>query len=117
MGPKIIETILAYFNSDDFKNLEAQLAADPSLLNIQDTEVKELGDAFAGQTFVITGTLSESRGYFEKLVKDNGGKVSSSVSKKTAYLLCGEAAGSKLDKAKSLGVRVLSEAEFNQLLN
>lgn len=72
--------------------------------------------AIAGMTFVITGTLSQPRDYFVELIEKNGGKVSGSVSKKTNYLLCGEAAGSKLDKAKALGVPVLTEDEFNKML-
>jgi DNA ligase (NAD+) len=70
----------------------------------------------AGKTFVITGTLSKPREAFEALIKDHGGKVSSSVSKKTNYVLAGESPGSKLEKARTLGVTVLTEAEFDQLL-
>lgn len=74
------------------------------------------GTKLEGQTFVVTGTLSQPRPVFEALIKQNGGTVSGSVSKKTSYVLAGEAAGSKLDKAQSLGVPVLTEAEFNALL-
>jgi DNA ligase (NAD+) len=69
----------------------------------------------AGKTFVITGTLSKPRPEFEERIKSLGGKVSGSVSKKTDYLLCGDEAGSKLDKAKELGVKVLDEAAFEKL--
>lgn len=68
---------------------------------------------FAGKTFVITGTLSQPRGHFQKLIEDLGGKVSGSVSKNTDFLLAGEKAGSKMAKAKTLGVTVLTEEEFN----
>jgi DNA ligase (NAD+) len=70
----------------------------------------------SGLTVVITGTLSQERKHFEDLVTAAGGKVSSSVSKKTNYVLAGENAGSKLTKAGELGIRVLSEKEFMELL-
>jgi len=72
---------------------------------------------FENKTFVITGTLSESRPFFASIVEANGGKVSGSVSKKTDYLLAGENAGSKLEKAKKIGVTTLTEEEFNNLLS
>lgn len=75
------------------------------------------GGAFAGQSFVLTGTLSSmSRKEAEEKILDRGGKVSSSVSKKTSYVVAGESPGSKLDAAKKLGVPVLSEQEFSALL-
>jgi DNA ligase (NAD+) len=72
--------------------------------------------SIAGSTWVITGTLSEPRENIAEQIIGRGGKVSGSVSKKTTYLLAGEAAGSKLDKARELGVRVLTEAEFRKML-
>ncbi|MEM1157930.1 MAG: NAD-dependent DNA ligase LigA [Verrucomicrobiota bacterium] len=71
--------------------------------------------AIAGKKFVITGTLSEPRDAFKEKILQSGGKVSGSVSKKTDYLLAGESAGSKLEQARKLGVRILSEAEFEKL--
>lgn len=79
-------------------------------------EEVSLGNQFEGKKFVITGTLSEARGYFKDLVEAHGGKVSGSVSKSTDFLLAGEKAGSKLDKAESLGVTILSEDAFNEML-
>ena len=71
----------------------------------------------SGLTFVITGTLpSMSREDAKKLIEENGGKVSGSVSKKTSYLLAGEAAGSKLEKANALGVTVISEEGLQTML-
>ena len=67
------------------------------------------------KTFVITGTLSQPRPAFKKVIEQNGGKVSGSVSKNTDYLLCGEKGGSKKDKAETLGVKVLTEEAFKAL--
>ncbi len=74
-------------------------------------------DRFAGQTFVLTGTLSRySRDEATAVIESFGGKASSSVSKKTTYVLAGENAGSKLTKAESLGISILSEDEFEELI-
>jgi DNA ligase (NAD+) len=71
---------------------------------------------FKGTTWVITGTLSQSRDEIAELILARGGKVSGSVSKKTSFVLAGEEAGSKLEKAKKLGVRILDEAAFRKML-
>jgi DNA ligase (NAD+) len=69
-----------------------------------------------GKTFVLTGTLSRyTREQAGQIIQSLGGKVSGSVSKKTSYVIAGEAAGSKLTKAESLGVPVLTEEEFEQM--
>ena len=70
------------------------------------------GGMYEGKVFVITGTLSQPRKFFVKFIEDNGGKISSSVSKKVDFLLAGEKAGSKLAKAKKLGIMILSENEL-----
>lgn len=68
-------------------------------------------------TFVLTGTLDKySRNDASKIIEDFGGKTSGSVSKKTTYVLAGEDAGSKLDKANSLGVTVISEQDFENMI-
>jgi DNA ligase (NAD+) len=66
----------------------------------------------SGTTWVLTGALSKPREEFAELIRSHGGKVSGSVSAKTSYVLAGEDAGSKLEKATKLGVKVLSEADF-----
>ena len=84
-----------------------------------EAEEKTAGAAapgFKNTTWVITGTLSQSRDEIAELILARGGKVSGSVSKKTSFVLAGEEAGSKLEKAKKLGVRVLDEAEFREIL-
>ena len=81
-------------------------------------EAVEQGGIFSGKTFVITGTLpGMKRSEAKKLIEDNGGKVSSSVSKKTDYLLAGDEAGSKLDKANKLGINVISEEDLEKMLD
>jgi DNA ligase (NAD+) len=78
---------------------------------------QESGDALAGLTFVVTGKLGQfSRSEIEGQLRQLGANVTSSVSKKTDYLVAGEKAGSKLDKARELGVPVLSEAELLDFL-
>lgn len=118
LGPKIIESIIKYFQDKNSKAILDQLLdAKQNPLDIQAEEKKQLGDKFVGMGFVITGTLSQSRSHFEKLIKENGGKVSSSVSKKTSYLLAGADAGSKMKKAQDLEVKVLNEDEFMEMFN
>ena len=74
-------------------------------------------DRFAGQTFVLTGALSRfTRDEASAIIESFGGKASGSVSKKTTYVLAGENAGSKLTKAESLGIRILTEAEFEEMI-
>ena len=81
--------------------------------------LKEIKDnRFAGKTFVLTGTLpSMTRNEASEIIESFGGKTSSSVSKKTDYVLAGEEAGSKLDKANKLGVTVISEEDFRQMIS
>ena len=79
------------------------------------TEVKDT--RFAGLTFVLTGTLpTYARADVAKIIESFGGKTSSSVSKKTDYVLAGEDAGSKLTKAQQLGIKIIDENEFNQMI-
>lgn len=80
-------------------------------------EKKEKSNIFSGLTFVLTGTLpTMTRNEASDIITANGGKVSSSVSKKTSYVLAGEEAGSKLTKAQSLGINIINEAEFLEML-
>jgi DNA ligase (NAD+) len=74
------------------------------------------GSPFSETTWVITGTLSQARDEIAEMIISRGGKVTGSVSKKTSYLLAGEEAGSKLEKAKQLGVKIINEDEFRRLL-
>ena len=87
-------------------------------LGVNTKSTKELaGDKFAGMTFVLTGTLpTYTRSEAGEIIESLGGKVSSSVSKKTTYVLAGDEAGSKLDKANALGITVIDEEEFIKMI-
>lgn len=118
VGFAVAESVLSFFESEagirTLKHFE-ELNLNPVSDNFAPiaTSSKE---RFTGQTFVITGTLSKERDYFKSLIESHGGKVSGSVSQKTHFLLCGEAAGSKAEKAEQLGVTILDESAFLQLL-
>ncbi|MDJ1646010.1 NAD-dependent DNA ligase LigA [Mycoplasma sp. M5725] len=77
----------------------------------------ESNEKFKNLIFVITGTLSKNRDEYKKIIENSSGKISSSISKNTNYLLCGDNAGSKLEKAIKLGIKVINENEFEELLN
>ena len=103
-------------NAALLENLKTFFSQTPSE-NQEETVSDDLNEAVAGKTFVLTGTLPTlKRDQAQALIEAAGGKVSGSVSKKTDYVVAGEAAGSKLEKANALGVSVLSEAELLTLL-
>ena len=78
---------------------------------------EEVDDRFAGQTFLLAGTLEKySRDEASEIIEKFGGKTSGTVSKKTTYVLAGEAAGSKLTKAQELGIKIISEQEFEDMI-
>ena len=86
-------------------------------LNFGRAEYREpASNKLADTTWVITGTLTEPREVFAELIRQNGGRLGSSVTRKTDYLLVGEAAGSKLDKARNLGVKAINESEFREMI-
>jgi DNA ligase (NAD+) len=115
-GEVVAQSIWEWFRNPD--NLALLEALRGHGLNFGTKETEQLkSDRLAGTTWVITGTLSEPREVLAEIVRSHGGKVSSSVSKKTDYLLVGEEAGSKLEKAQSLGVKTVSEAEFRKLIS
>jgi DNA ligase (NAD+) len=114
VGPRIAESIREFF--DEKKNRELVERLRKAGLRFT-AEKKVRGTQLVGKTFVITGTLPNySREQAKQLIEDAGGKVSGSVSKKTDYLLAGEEAGSKLDKAKELGVPVISEEQLKKMI-
>lgn len=86
-------------------------------VNMEAESGESIDDRFAGQTFVLTGTLEKySREEASEIIEKLGGKTSGTVSKKTTYVLAGEAAGSKLTKAQSLGIPIISENEFDKMI-
>ena len=108
------EAVEQYFSLDSNRELISELKA--LGLKMTPSEQKKSG-IFDGKTFVLTGTLpTMSRKEASALIEENGGKTSSSVSKKTDYVLAGEAAGSKLTKAQSLGVTVISEEQLLEMI-
>jgi DNA ligase (NAD+) len=119
VGRAVAESILSFFHSEAGQHTLqrfAELNINPESNNFAPKPAEAPKLPFTGKTFVITGTLSLDRDHFKTLIENNGGKVSGSVSKKTDYLLAGEAAGSKLDKAKELNVPILDESAFEALL-
>lgn len=114
IGGVTSEGLYQYFREDkNIAIIEKLKAAGVRMSAAQDIQ----GEKLAGLIFVITGTLpTMGRSEAQELIEKNGGKVSGSVSKKTSYVLAGEAAGSKLVKAQELGIPVLSEEELRKLL-
>jgi DNA ligase (NAD+) len=119
-GQVVAASVHAFFHSAAGRKLIADLKA--AGLKMTEDAAAERPDAggdsaLAGKTIVVTGTLQHyERAQIEELIRRHGGKATGSVTKKTDFVVAGEKAGSKLDKAKELGIRVLSEAEFQQLL-
>ena len=108
-------SVVEYFAKDTVKEVIEKLKNAGVNTEYISTRTSEI---LAGKTFVVTGTLpSLSRDEAEKIIADNGGKAASSVSKKTSYVLAGEKAGSKLDKAKTLGIPVITQQEFLDMIN
>ncbi|BDS07465.1 DNA ligase [Oceaniferula spumae] len=121
LGPVAAQHITTFFQSEGGQLVLDQLqkhGIDPTSDNYdpQKSVLEKSDSAIAGKTFVITGTLSKPRPEFKKIIEAEGGKVSGSISSKTDYLLAGEKAGSKRTKAEELGVNILDEAAFEQLL-
>lgn len=114
IGEKIARSILDFFNNS-YNNV---LLSELEQYGVKPLDViqSDSSGILQGMTFVITGTLSDTRDVFSKLIKDHGGKTSSAVSKNTTYLLAGESPGSKYDKALALGVKIIDENEFKQLI-
>ena len=114
IGPVMAKSVYEYFrNADSVKIIDEMLAAGVRA----EHESMRKSDVLAGKTIVLTGTLETmTRNQAKQAIVEAGGKVSSSVSKKTDYVLAGTEAGSKLDKAKKLGVKVIDEKEFLKMV-
>jgi DNA ligase (NAD+) len=115
VGPRIAESIAEFFSIAANRKLIERLHQAGLTLTGQK---KQRGTKLAGKTFVLTGTLAHfTRDEAKKMIEDAGGKVTGSVSKKTDYVVAGADAGSKLDKAKDLGVTVIDEKQMKELLD
>jgi DNA ligase (NAD+) len=113
VGPRIADSIVEFFSVPANRKLVERLREAGLTLK---GKKKERGTKLAGKTFVLTGTLAKhTRDEAKKMIEDAGGKVTGSVSKKTDYVVAGTDAGSKLDKAKELGVAVIDENEMVSL--
>jgi len=114
VGPRIAESIVEFFADEHNRKLVSDLRKAGLTFTGQK---KEKGTKLSGKTFVLTGTLARhTRDEAKKMIEDAGGRVSGSVSKKTDYVVAGSNAGSKLDKARELGVSVVGEEELEELV-
>ena len=114
IGPIVANSIREFFEQEQTKDLISRLKQ--AGVNTQRLKEDDEDERFAGKTFVLTGSLEDfSREEASNIIEKFGGKTSSSVSKKTSYVLAGEDAGSKLTKAQSLGVTIISEEEFEKM--
>ncbi|RNC79936.1 MAG: NAD-dependent DNA ligase LigA [Balneola sp.] len=115
IGPRIAESVVEFFNHETYKALTERLIAYGLQFEIEEVELTS--NVFEGKTIVLTGTLPTlSRKEAANMIEQNGGKTSSSVSKKTDFVLAGESAGSKLTKAQNLGIEILDESEFLSMI-
>ena len=116
IGPIVAESIIEFFKQEQTKDLIQKLKL--AEVNTIAYEDENTDNRFEGKTFVLTGTLEEyTRGEATNIIEKFGGKTSSSVSKKTDYLLAGEEAGSKLTKAQSFGIKIITEQEFKEMIS
>ena len=116
MGQVRADNVYEFFHQDQTRDLIKRLKKAGVNMKV-DEENEVLEERFAGQTFVLTGTLEKyTRDEAKKIIEDFSGKVSGSVSKKTTYVLAGEEAGSKLTKAQGLGVAIITEQEFEEMI-
>lgn len=115
IGVITAKSICEFFEQEQSKELIEKLKS--AGVNMKNQEDEQTDERFAGKTFVLTGTLEKyTRDEASEIIEKYGGKTSGSVSKKTAYVLAGEDAGSKLTKAQELGVTIITEAEFEAML-
>ena len=115
IGPIVANSIREFFMQDQTKDLIQKLKQ--AGVNTISQEEENTDNRFEGKTFVLTGSLEQyTRGEASNIIEKLGGKTTSTVSKKTDYVLAGEEAGSKLTKAEKLGVTIITEAQFNEMI-
>jgi DNA ligase (NAD+) len=118
IGLTVAESVYEFFRNPRNLELIERLKQAGVKTEIDGNSSASANENFTGKTFVLTGKLETlTRDEAAKLIEDQGGRVSSSVSKKTDYVVAGDDAGSKLTKAESLGVKVLSENEFKEMFS
>jgi DNA ligase (NAD+) len=118
IGLSVAESVYNWFHHQENLELIERLQKYGVKLDIEESATAKLDENFINKTFVLTGKLDTfTRDEAAKLIEDRGGKVSSSVSKKTDYVIAGSDAGSKLTKAEALGVKVLNEEEFREMIS
>ncbi|WP_322901522.1 NAD-dependent DNA ligase LigA [Mycoplasmopsis felis] len=113
IGNIIISSIKNFISIPENINLIKKL---DEIIEYQENQEK-VSNTLENLTFVITGTLSESRDYFKNIIEQNGGKVTNTISKNTNYLLVGENPGSKIEKANKLNIKIINETEFDSILS
>ncbi len=117
IGTKIAESVVAFFAKEENRVLIERLKSYGVQLEISAEKLANQSDVLQGKTFVVSGVFEMPRNDLKKLIEDNGGKVSSSISSKTSFLVAGDKMGpSKLAKAEKLGVTMISEQEFLKLI-
>lgn len=115
IGPRIAESVVEFFNNEKNRSIVERLKQHG--LQFEMEEEEQASDIFEGKKFVLTGSLpTYTRKEAADLIEKHGGKTASSVSGNTDYVLAGESAGSKLDKAKELGIEILDEAAFREMI-
>ena len=114
VGPTMAESLVQFFSLESTRRFLAKLRDAGVAMTAEKSPQPQI---FAGKSIVVTGSLERwERREIEKIIEDHGGKAASAVSKKTAFVIAGERAGSKLVKAQGLGVPIMSEEEFEQLI-
>ena len=119
LGSVSTRRLLAYFQSAAGSTVLAtltDLGINPISAGFVENMTRQTDGPLSGKTFVLTGTLSRPRPEFEKMIAEAGGKATGSVTKNTTYLVAGEGGGSKRDKAAKLGIPIISEEEFEQMM-
>ena len=117
IGPKIAKSIVDWFSREPNRKVIEKLRKAGVRMSEEETAEEETARPLEGLTFVITGTLPLPRSKVKELIESNGGRVTDSVSRKTSYLVVGESPGSKLDKARRLGVPTISFEELQELIS
>ena len=117
VGEKIARSVALFFREEQNRRLLARLREAGLRTTADEMPIVGSGGALAGKTFVLTGALSGlTREQAKGAIEERGGRVASSVSKKTDYVVAGHEAGSKLDKARELGISIIDEGDLRRLL-